>query len=303
MQLESFEYVLAVLQCGSISMAAKKLYMSQPLLSQKIRSIERELDITIFNRYKNPISLTCAGESFVRAATQIGEVKNNLLREIGELKGEVRGRLSFAVSIQRALYTLPELLPKYKAKYPNVEISINSDYSKSTFSAMVQRGEADFALVSYSIPLPDLEYTFLHSDRIILFGGFNTDIAKRYEIGSVINITEAQNEKFVAVQESNGFRKSQDKVFQRAKIAPQIVLETTGMDLACRLAIAIDCVSLCPEAHPAETRTLKENAFYCYLEPDEEYQRKFAICYRKNMYLTKYMRDFIEMTQELYRDE
>ena len=54
MTIENIGYILEVLKCGSISSAANKLFMSQLLLSQKIRNIEQELGIVIFNRYSTP---------------------------------------------------------------------------------------------------------------------------------------------------------------------------------------------------------------------------------------------------------
>ena len=56
------EYVLTIVREGSITAASRKLYVSQPSLSQTIKLIERNLGAEIFNRRTEPISITPAGE-------------------------------------------------------------------------------------------------------------------------------------------------------------------------------------------------------------------------------------------------
>lgn len=300
MTIENIGYILEVLKCGSISAAANKLFMSQPLLSQKIRNIEQELDIVIFNRYSTPISLTYSGEIFVRHAEEIMKSKANLCSEIHDMKEERLGRLRIGISTHRALYTFPKLLAEYRKEYPAVEVKIR-DYSHTTFTDALLSDQVDLAMISHSHMHKKVDYTYLRRDKMILVAGLHTGIASRHQAGETVSIREAENEKFVSVQEKFGFRTSQDGIFQTGGISPEIVLETSNIDLACRLAIVSDCVSLCPEAHPLETEFLKKDSFYCYL-PNQEYKRSFSICSRKGVFLPKYMRAFIDAAVKLYED-
>ena len=65
MNLKHASYVLAVLREGSITAAAKKLYVSQPSLSQTIKQVEQNLGAPIFDRATEPLALTYAGELYV----------------------------------------------------------------------------------------------------------------------------------------------------------------------------------------------------------------------------------------------
>lgn len=82
MNEKHIQYVLTVVKEGSITAASKKLYVSQPSLSQTIKLIERDLGAEIFNRRTIPISLTLAGEKYVEAACQVENIKNCLHEEI-----------------------------------------------------------------------------------------------------------------------------------------------------------------------------------------------------------------------------
>ena len=71
MNMKHIQYVLTVLREGSITAASKKLYVSQPALSQTIKQIEQDLGAPIFDRTTDPISLTYAGRKYVDAAEQM----------------------------------------------------------------------------------------------------------------------------------------------------------------------------------------------------------------------------------------
>lgn len=68
MNFKHINYVLTVLTEGSITAASKKLFVSQPALSQTIKLIEQDLGAPIFDRSTDPISLTYAGQRYVEAA-------------------------------------------------------------------------------------------------------------------------------------------------------------------------------------------------------------------------------------------
>lgn len=65
MQLQQLRYFIEVAQTGSISTAAKNLYLSQPSLSQQIINLEKELGISLLIRHSRSVSLSDAGEQFL----------------------------------------------------------------------------------------------------------------------------------------------------------------------------------------------------------------------------------------------
>lgn len=71
MNLKHAQYMMTILQEGSITAAAKKLFISQPSLSQMVKLVETNLGTAVFNRTTEPLSLTPAGEKYMEAAGQI----------------------------------------------------------------------------------------------------------------------------------------------------------------------------------------------------------------------------------------
>ena len=102
MTIQKLRYVISVVESGSITEAAKKLFISQPSLSNAIKDIEKEIGITIFIRSRSGIALTKEGTEFVGYARQVLQQMNLLEdRYITGLPEKTR----FAVSTQHYTFT------------------------------------------------------------------------------------------------------------------------------------------------------------------------------------------------------
>ena len=301
MRIEDFEYIIMVQECGSISSAAKKMFMTQPQLSQKIRNMEAELGVKIFDRSSYPMRITYAGEQVMRAAARFKKVKDDLEDQINDLKGEVKGALRIGVSEHRAT-VLTRILPDYQKRYPKVEISIH-EHTHTSFTNLLLEKQVDFALLSLDGPnqSAELNYDSLHKDRMLLFSGPETKIARRKKVGETIRIHEVANEIFIFPQKPFAFRSTQERLLAKHNIHPSALLTVQSIELSCRLAVACNCVALCPEANPLETAYLKENACYYYIYEKDIMQDLF-LAYRKDTFITKYMREFIECVKKAYQD-
>lgn len=80
MTFQQLKYAICIAEEGKISLAAKKLFVSQPSLTQAVRELEDELNITIFNRTNRGVELTPEGEEFLSYARQVTD-QMNLLEE------------------------------------------------------------------------------------------------------------------------------------------------------------------------------------------------------------------------------
>lgn len=103
MTLQQLRYVMTVVECGSISEGAKKLYISQPSLSNAIHELEKEVGITIFNRSSRGITLSADGREFLSYAAQVVE-QAKLLED--RYKTGKRKRQLFSVSTQHYAFAV-----------------------------------------------------------------------------------------------------------------------------------------------------------------------------------------------------
>lgn len=113
MTLQQIHYIIGVSESGSFNKAAENLYISQPSLTAAIKEVEKEFNISIFNRTSKGISLTQDGKEFIQYARQVYAQYENLLEKFG---AESKRKKKFSVSCQHysfATKSFVELVKKF----------------------------------------------------------------------------------------------------------------------------------------------------------------------------------------------
>ncbi|NLO98083.1 MAG: LysR family transcriptional regulator [Peptococcaceae bacterium] len=287
-------YVLTVAEERSFSNAAKKLYLSQPSLSQSISAIERELGTPIFDRSTIPLSLTYAGEKFIKAASEILSIERRLKREVEDILDSKSGRLVIGISSLRCTDIIPIVFPIFQKQYPSVELVLKEG-SNEKLMEMVLTGKVDLALAN-PINNPELDSIPLILDRVLLAMYREHPLAQqtldRHNL-PIIDMQAIKDEPFIIISPEHHVRKIADKIFSDHNVTPRVILETSSIELAHRLvtqgmALTMVLESMVNYQQPAAS----------YFRFKNEYTHSLNICYRKNDYLSKIMLNFINIAKE-----
>ena len=150
-QLRAFCYTA---QAGSISRAAERLFLSQPSVSLQIQALERELDITLFERRGPKITLTPDGKALYELALPLVDGIDALPARFAERHQTLQsGRLDIAAGESSTLYLIPDLLKDYMDRYPDSPVKLHNLVASDMLSAL-RNDEVDFAIGSM-LDLPD----------------------------------------------------------------------------------------------------------------------------------------------------
>lgn len=297
MNEKHMQYVLTVLKEGSFTNAAKKLYVSQPSLSQIIKTAESNLGAPIFDRSTDPITLTPAGQLYVEAARQVTTISTNLRKQVEELSKEEFGTICLGISVQRGMELLPELYPRFKKRFPHVGLELHEQGS-ATMEKSVLEGEVGIALLTTSPRHEELVYDLIQEEQLVLIVNRECELAKRIAPGTPIDILEARDETFVSSQSGHSVRTIQDSLFITRDMKPKIDLVTISIEVGKHVVAASPVVMACPDSY-VETDNSPDSAYFFYPILGVENPRHFYACYRKDMYLTKYMKGFLEILHEI----
>ena len=302
MNLRQAEHLLAVYEEGSVSQAANRLGISQPAISQTIQMAEREIGMSIFRRGPHGRALTYAGEKYLATARQLIALEGSLDRELRELRGESQGKLRIGISVTRAMFLLPQVLPSFLERHQGVELEL-VEAGTSDLDFLLLDGRVDLAfLLSVEKIHPDLEYITLCRDQLLLIAGADTAIARSRAPGDTINIQEARDEAFISLLPGHGVRSLQDRIFYDNRMSPRILMETSSPEVARRLAIVCGAVALFPETLMPPEASDSSPAGVWFRVGGSHYLRDFFLCYPKNTFLPQYMQDFIAATRDYFRE-
>ena len=124
MELRQLEYFLMVSDLTSFTRAAERLYVSQPAVTNAVRTLEEELGIQLFDRSQRKVALTTEGKIFYRHIQNIMQGISTTLNEINDLKSHNRGHLAIGVTPLAGITSTSRILAEFRCAYPNINISL-----------------------------------------------------------------------------------------------------------------------------------------------------------------------------------
>ena len=142
-QLESF---VTIAHHGNFSRAARFLRLAQPALSFQMKKLEEELETKLIIRDRPRIRLTSSGELLYQRATMILDMARQTRKAISDVNELKRGRLTLSAIPSLIGCWLPPVIEKYRAKYPNIELTLLEDSSSGVAEA-VSSGVADLGFL------------------------------------------------------------------------------------------------------------------------------------------------------------
>ena len=144
MELRQIKYFLKVAELLNFSEASKALFITQSTLSQQIRQLENEFDTILFERNSHEVSLTEAGQQFMRYARKVMIDVDDCTQKMDDLKNMLTGELNIGVTFTFSPL-LTETVLEFMKLYPHVRLNVFYK-TMSELMDMLQRREVDFVL-------------------------------------------------------------------------------------------------------------------------------------------------------------
>ena len=144
MELRQIRYFLKVAELLNFSEASKELFITQSTLSQQIRQLENEFDTILFERNSHEVSLTEAGQQFMRYARKVMIDVDDCTQKMDDLKNMLTGELNIGVTFTFSPL-LTETVLEFMKMYPHVRLNVFYK-TMSELMDMLQRREVDFVL-------------------------------------------------------------------------------------------------------------------------------------------------------------
>lgn len=123
--LKYIDYIYAVYQEKSITKAAKKLYISQPWLSNIVKKVEEELQAPLFKRNTGSLTLTDAGKFYIQHIEQIIHIKEEMDSYFYKHDSSTLTTIRIGSGSIFCIYILPKLLKKFCESHPQIQISFH----------------------------------------------------------------------------------------------------------------------------------------------------------------------------------
>ncbi|UOY93798.1 LysR family transcriptional regulator [Ectobacillus sp. JY-23] len=172
MQLDDFRMMVILAEELNMRKAAERLFVSQPALSQRLQSMEKQWNMKFFIRSQKGLTITPAGEKVATYAKDMLMQEENIKNELSSLQEKTHGTLKIAVASIIGQYWLPRVLKKFVEAYPYVQISLFTGWS-SEVQKYFYEGDVHLAILRGSQEFPGRKWHLL-TDELYLV---DTEIA------------------------------------------------------------------------------------------------------------------------------
>ncbi len=201
MTIVQLEYLVAIANCGSFSLASERCFVTQPSLSMQIKNLEEELGVVLLDRSKKPVIPTEAGAVVVRQAREAIKAFSEVRERVLELQGEVSGVFQLGVIPTIAPYLLHRFLPAFSARYPKVDVRVRELTTGEIIKAL-NRDELDAAILAGGLTPAEIHEEELFSDRFYVYISENHPLFER----SNIRLEELDPRKLLLLSEGHCLR-------------------------------------------------------------------------------------------------
>jgi DNA-binding transcriptional LysR family regulator len=215
MDLRRLEIFVKVAELGSFSRAAEALFLTQPTISEHVRTLEDELGVQLLDRLGRGTTPTRAGTLLLGYAQRMLTLSREATQAIEQFQGRVSGELTIGGSSIPGEYIVPGLIGAFRGKYPDVRISLLIGSSREV-QQWVEEGRVEIGVVGAAPVGRTLQGRPLMDDEIVVVVGADHPWATR----KTVSLEELQAEPMILRERGSGSRET----FERA-------LEVVGLDL------------------------------------------------------------------------
>ncbi len=286
-QLRAF---VSVVKLGTLTRAAEALYLSQPTISLQLQALERELGASLLERRRRRVNLTDAGEALYELARPLVEGWDTLDRDFqAKVKGLQAGRLVIAAGTSTIQYLLPDLVRRYRERFPAVQLQLANVTGKDGL-ALLRADAADFAVGSMLDVPNDIAWAPLRHYDPMLIMPLDHPLAAQEKIA----LEDISPYGLILPPQRLSTYRLVDLVFQQRQVPYHVAIEVGGWDVIkeyVAMGMGISIVTGICITEADHTRLAVRNMKRYFP------QRSYGVVMRKGKFLSAEARAFVDLVR------
>jgi len=294
LELAQLEAFIQVAHHRSFSRAAEALFLTQPSVTARIQSLERELGERLFERTGRSVTLTDAGHAFMphaqRALTAVQEGTD----AIEAVRHGDIGSIRLGASSSIATYVLPGILKHFREQRPRVHVQMSTGQTEEQMEKLLA-GEIHVAVTRLT-QHPQIDSLHLYNDDLTLVVAPDHPFAKRGRA----TLAEVGKEPFLFFERSSSYHGLIYSMFLRAGVVPESVMELDLMEATKYLVEAGLGVSILPEISVQREIKAGTLARVEIREMEQPAQREVGVHVLRGRILAPPIKDFLRLLANEY---
>lgn len=290
-RLKQMRAFCEVVRSGNITLAAEKLFLSQPSVTLQIQAMERELGVTVFERRGPVLKLTPDGEAIYALARPLVEGIDSLHEQFTAQQGKLdSGELNIGAGESTILYILPEAVRRFVAAYPRIQLKIHNETGRDGLQ-MLRNDEIDLVVGSMLDVPDDISYQPVVMFDPVLITPLKHPLAKR----SSVTLEEISQYGLILPPRHLSTWRMVKYVFQQHNLNFTVTLEAGGWEVIKKYVELGMGISIVTDICLTGSEKLARIPLNQYFP-----QRGYGLVLRKGRFLSPQAKRFVEILKEVY---
>ncbi len=215
MDIRALEVFCKIVELKSFSKAAEAVYLTQPTVSGHIKGLEEFVGLKLLDRLGREVVPTKAGELLYGYAKQVLALRNQAIQALEKYKGSLKGHLMIGGSNIPGEYVLPPLLARFKARYPEISITLRIADSREIARGVLE-GTYELGAVGAKFDDGQLVYLKLWEDELVLA----LPAEHAWAAKSAVHLAELSGQPMILREVGSGSRKVMEEALRSAGVDP-----------------------------------------------------------------------------------
>ena len=298
MEFKQLEAFVAVVDYGSFSEAARKLYLTQPTISAHIRSLEEELHARLIIRTTKKLTITTKGYQLYDSAFRILDIRNNLLENFTGSRKQI---IDLAASTIPSSYLLPELLAGFGRMYPDVYFHSWQTDSSGAINRVLD-GTVDLALTGQNTGDDSCVFIPFCQDNMVIATPVNDHYLNLKQKEQSVVFQDFIKDPVIIREKGSGTKKKMDIFLENVGIEPSSLNVVARMnDLESIKKSIVNGLGFSILSARSVVDLQKTKQILLFPLEESAHKRSFYIVYSKNRILKSHVRQFIHYVKEYYQ--
>lgn len=212
MDIHQLRVFVSVYKNRSFSRASEQMHLTQPTISDHIRSLEQEFECRLFDRLGRSILPTQEAETLYLHAVDIIERAEAIRDVVGQFRAAPSGTVLVGASTIPATYLLPRLLASFHVQYPDISYQVSVADSRGIVNRVLNHDYL-IGVVGTRLSNPYLNYTPICDDELIVIASPSAGA------GRTLSLHELMREPMVVREEGSGTRNEIERILAAKKVS------------------------------------------------------------------------------------
>jgi len=292
--LNQFRAFYFVAKYSSYTIAAEKLYISQPAVTAQIKLFEQAHDMKVFKKYGKQIILTHIGKTLFEKAELIFDIEDEVENTLTQLKELNQGLLELGCTKAYAKHIMPSIISVFHRAYPNIKIILDEGSSMAMTDNLIKLKNEVVVVAQMENHDSKIQFIPFSQEEIVIVLPADHRLTQKKEL----EFCDILEEPVIMKGKGSGTRKKIKALFKKYKASPNIFMESNNTEFIIDLVERGEGISFLVK--PAIVQKVKEKKLAARKIKDNALFLDVSFGHLKNIPLSPAANAFFEIVKKSF---